>query len=41
MLRTVMACARGERQVCSKVRPPTREAEDARRISREREALLA
>jgi transposase len=31
----------GERQVCSMVRPPTREAEDTRRFSREREALLA
>jgi transposase len=41
MLRTLMAWARGERQVCAMVRPPTREAEDARRLSREREALLA
>lgn len=41
MLRTLMAWSRGERQVCSMVRPPTREAEDARRLSREREALLA
>jgi transposase len=41
MLRTLMAWARGERQVCSMVRPPSREAEDARRLGREREALLA
>jgi transposase len=41
LLRTLMAFARGERQVCSMVRPPTREAEDARRLTREREALLA
>ncbi len=40
MLRTLMAWARGERQACAMVRPPTREAEDARRINREREALL-
>jgi transposase len=41
MLRTLMAWSRGERQVCSMVRPPTREAEDARRLTREREALMA
>jgi transposase len=41
LLRALMAVARGERQVCSMVRPPTREAEDARRLTREREALLA
>ncbi len=41
MLRTLMAWARGERQVCAMVRPPTREVEDARRVSCEREALLA
>ncbi len=41
MLRTLMAWSRGERQVCSMVRPPLREAEDARRLNREREALLA
>ncbi len=41
MLRTLMAWSRGERQVCAMVRPPTREAEDARRLGREREALLA
>lgn len=41
LLRTLMAYGRGERQVCSMVRPPTREAEDARRLTREREALIA
>jgi transposase len=41
LLRTLMAFARGERQVCSMVCPPTPEAEDARRLTREREALLA
>ena len=41
MLRTLMAWARGERQVCAMVRPPTRKAEDACRLNREREALLA
>jgi transposase len=41
LLRALMAFARGERQVCSMVRPPTREAEDARRLTREREVLLA
>jgi transposase len=41
MLRTLMAWARGERQVCAMVRPPSREAEDTRRLGREREALLA
>ena len=41
MLRTLMAWSRGERQVCAMVRPPSREAEDARRLGREREALLA
>jgi transposase len=41
LLRALMAFLRGERQVCSMVRPPTREAEDARRLTREREALLA
>jgi transposase len=41
MLRTLMAWSRGERPVCSMVRPPSREAGDARRRNREREALLA
>ena len=41
MLRTLMAWSRGERQVCAMVRAPSCEAEDARRLNREREALLA
>ena len=41
LLRALRAFARGERQVCSMLRPPTRAAEDARRLTREREALLA
>ena len=41
LLRTLMAFCRGERKVCSMVRPPTRDAEDARRMTREREALIA
>jgi transposase len=40
LLRTVMAWARGERRVCSMVRPPSPEEEDRRRLSREREALV-
>ena len=40
MLRTLMAWARGERRVCSMVRPPSPEDEDHRRLSREREALV-
>ena len=40
LLRTLMAWARGERRVCSMVQPPSPEAEDRRRISWEREALL-
>jgi transposase len=36
----MMAHARGERRVCSVVRVPTPEAEDARRLTRERGALL-
>jgi transposase len=40
MLRTLMAWSRGERQVCAMVRPPSRETEDARRLSRECEALV-
>jgi transposase len=39
LLRTLMAWARGERRVCSMVHPPTPEAEDRRRLSRERAAL--
>ena len=41
MLRTLLAWARGERGVCSMVRPPTPAEEDTRRLHREREALLA
>jgi transposase len=40
LLRTLMAWARGERRVCSMVRPPSPEDEDYRRLSREREALV-
>src|SRR4051812_20775940 len=40
LLRTLMAWARGERRVCSMVRPPSPEDEDHRRLSREREALV-
>src|SRR5215469_595607 len=40
LLRTLMAWARGERQVCSMVRPPSPEEEDARRLTRERGTLM-
>jgi transposase len=40
LLRALMAWSRGERRVCAMVRPPSPEQEDARRPSREREALL-
>src|SRR5918912_3043106 len=40
LLRTLMAWARGERRVCSMVRPPSPEEEDQRRLSRERGTLL-
>jgi transposase len=40
LLRALMAWHRGEKRVCAIVRVPTPEAEDARRISREREALM-
>ena len=40
LLRTLMAWARGERQVCSMVRAPSPEEEDARRLTRERETLI-
>jgi transposase len=40
LLRTLMAWVRGERRVCSMVRPPSPEDEDRRRLSREREALV-
>lgn len=39
LLQTLMAWARGERRVCSMVRPPTAAQEDERRLSRERERL--
>src|SRR3954449_11556196 len=38
--RTLMAWARGERRVCSMVRPPSPEEEDRRRLTRERGTLL-
>lgn len=40
LLRTLMAWARGERRVCSMIRPPSPEDEDSRRLCREREALV-
>src|SRR5271157_5762836 len=40
LVRTLMAWARGERRVCSMVRPPTPEEEDRRRLTRERAILL-
>jgi len=40
LLRALLAFKRGEPRVCSMVRPPTPEAEDERRICREREALI-
>jgi transposase len=40
LLRALMAWARGERRVCSMVRPPSPEEEDRRRLCREREALV-
>jgi transposase len=40
LLRALMAWSRGERQVCSMVRPPSPEHEDERRLSRERGMLL-
>ncbi len=40
LVRTLMAWARGERRVCSMVRPPSPEEEDRRRLTRERGALL-
>lgn len=40
LLRTLMAWTRGERRVCSMVRPPSPEEEDRRRLSRERGTLL-
>jgi len=40
-VRVLMAYARGERKVCSMVRVPTVEEEDAKRHHRERERLIA
>jgi transposase len=40
LLRTLMVWARGERRVCSMVRPPSPEEEDRRRLTRERATLL-
>jgi transposase len=41
LLRALMAFKRGEPRVCAMVRPPTPEEEDRRRLSRERQVLLA
>jgi transposase len=41
LLRALLAYKRGEPRVCSMVRPPTPEAEDERRICRERAELIA
>jgi len=41
LLRTLMGWVRGERRICSMVRPPNPQQEDARRITRERETLIA
>jgi transposase len=40
LLRTLMGWARGERRICSMVRPPSPEQEDARRLTRERGTLI-
>jgi len=40
LLHTLMAWARGERRVCSMVRPPSPQQEDERRLTREREILI-
>jgi transposase len=40
LLRTLMAFERGEPRVCSMVAPPSPEAEDRRRVSRERRTLI-
>jgi transposase len=40
LLRSLMAWARGERRVCSMVRPPSPEEEDRRRLTRERATPL-
>jgi transposase len=41
LLRVLMAYKRGEPRVCSMVRPPSPEAEDRRRVTRERRVLVA
>jgi len=41
LLRTLLAYKRGEPRVCSMVRPPSPEAEDRRRLGRERKTLVA
>ena len=41
LLRTLLGWARGERRICSMVRPPSQHQEDERRLSRERETLIA
>jgi transposase len=41
LLRTLMGWARGERKICSMVRSPSPQQEDERRITRERETLIA
>jgi transposase len=40
LLRTLMGWIRGERRICTMVRPPSPEEEDERRLTREREALV-
>ena len=40
LLRTLMGWARGERQICSMVRPPSPHQEDERRLTRERDILV-
>ncbi len=40
LLRTLMACGRGERRVCSMVQAPSPEDEDRRRLTRERGTLV-
>ena len=40
LLRTLMGWTRGERRVCSMVRPPSPEQEDERRLTRERDTLV-
>jgi transposase len=41
LLRALMAWARGERRICSMVHPPSPQQEDERRLTRERESLVA